>query len=389
MVYLDRAQRGLFILWLIALLPGGVAAQDASPYTVTDIAVDATAADAVGARAEALAEGQRQGLAELLRRLTPSREHGSLPSLAGVPIDAYVQNFSIEDEQLSATRYMASLTVTYDPAAVKDLLRARGLSFADAGSAPIVVLPLYLAADGSATLWPDDNPWWTAWSETLDPNGLLRLTLPLGDLEDITSLSAEQVAARDRDPILALAGRYGAGDVLIAQASPIADGAAIRLDVERLGALDRVGTPSTVEMRPGQSEAEALELAASRIQESLAEQWKEGNLLSFAESGRMLVDVPIRSLGDWVNARRTLEGMPEVEQVEVFAFSREMVQTEIGYVGDELRLEEALYRQGLMLSREGDTWQLRPAGVNPPGQANATSASSSSVPPSTLPIPSP
>ena len=46
--------------------------------------------------------------------------------------------------------------------------------------------------------------------------------LPLGDLEDITQLGPEQVTGGDRDAMLALAARYGADDVLIARATPVA-----------------------------------------------------------------------------------------------------------------------------------------------------------------------
>ena len=391
MVDFYRTRRGLLplLLGLIALFSSSAFGQDGSTYTVTDIPVDASAADAVSARNQALAEGQREGLARLLRRLTPANEHNRLPSLVGVPVDSYVQNFSIQDEELSATRYIASLNVTYDPAAVKDLLRAERLSFTESSSSPVVVLPLYVAADGSPRLWPEDNPWWEAWAETLDPNSLLRLTLPLGDLEDITRLTPEQVAARDRDAMLALAGRYGADDVLVARATPVADGEALRLEAERLGQLDRAGSPSTIEARPGQDDQALLEMAARRLQQSLAEQWKEGNLLSFDRSGRMLVDMPIRALADWIQMRRTLEAMPEVDQVDVVEFSRDMVRTQIAYMGDEFRLEEALYRQGLMLSREGETWQLLPRGANPPEPASATSASSSGAPRSISPTPSP
>ncbi|HEX6141941.1 MAG TPA: hypothetical protein VFZ01_04430, partial [Geminicoccaceae bacterium] len=187
----------------------------------------------------------------------------------------------------------------------------------------------------------------------------------------------------------ALAARYGADDVLIARATPVADGAAVRLDAERLGQTDRSGAPFILEARQGQSEQQLLEVAARRLQQSLAERWKQGNLLSFDQSGRMLVDVPIRDLADWVWTSGTLEAMPEVDRVEVVQFSREAVRAQIGYMGDEFRLEEALYRQGLMLSREGETWQLLQTGANPPGPGSGTSASSSGAPPSISPIPLP
>lgn len=365
------------MVWALLAAPGQ--GQDLSTYTVADIPVDATAGDAVAARSEALRTGQREGLARLLRRLTPAEQHARLPSVVGVPIDSYVQNFSIENEELSQTRYLADLTVTYDPTAVKALLQSAGMSFTEAASPPILVLPLYDGPDG-LVLWPEGNPWWDAWVETLDPNGLLRLTLPLGDLEDMGRLTAEQVASGDRAAMLDLARRYGAEDVLIAEAGAVADGAAVRLDAERIGATDRRGAPITVDVPQGRPIEAVLDNAAQKLQSSLVEQWKQGRLLSFDRSGRMVVDVPVTALADWVRLRRTLESLPEVSRIDVLQFSREMVRAEIGYMGDEFRLEDAFFRQGLTLSREGETWQLLPTAASPPGSPSAMPAPSSSDP---------
>lgn len=378
-----RALLGPLRVVLVAicgLLSAPLAAQDAATYTVSGIEVDATAGDAVAARQAAVAEGQRAGLRRLLERLTPIGEHGRLPPVGRLPIDQYVQNFSISQEQLSATRYMAELTVTYQPQAVTDLLRASGLSFTESASAPILVLPLYQGPDG-LRLWPDDNPWWAAWSETLDPNGLLRLTLPLGDLEDMTGLTAEQVAAGDRTAMMALAGRYGADEVMVARAVPDASGTAVALDVARYGESDRTGgAPQTIRAASGQNLEDLLVSAAERLQSSLSESWKSANLLSFGQSGLMVVAVPITELADWVTVNRGLEELPEVDRVDVVEFSRELVRAQIGYVGDEQGLEQALLRQGLMLSREGESWQLRPMGGSPAGSVSGRPASSLAVP---------
>src|SRR5690606_8730471 len=99
-------------------------------------------------------EGQQAGLDRLLRRLVPADMHGRLPRAASLPIDNYVQSFEIADEELSSTRYIAELTVAYDPEAVRALLSGQGLPFAQVVSMPVVVLPLYETPDG-ARLWQD------------------------------------------------------------------------------------------------------------------------------------------------------------------------------------------------------------------------------------------
>jgi hypothetical protein len=370
------------LLVLSALPAPALAESDPAVFQVSGIEVDAIAADAVGARQQALLEGQRRGLERLLRRLVPADEHHLLPAVGELNIDRYVQNFEIANEELSATRYLAELTVRYEPQEVRELLQVSSLSFAQTPSVPIVVLPLYLAPDG-ARLWPDGNPWWQAWADNLDPERLLRLVLPLGDLEDMARLTAEQVQARERGALASFAARYGSEDSLIVTAEPLpaaesGDAApGVRLAMERIGLVEQANPPEIIRGEPGQTLEAVLGEAVRDLQASLDERWKSANLLRFDQAGLMVVDIPITALSDWVGINRGLESLPEVSQVEIASFARDNVRAQIRYIGDQFRLEQALATLGLSLSREGESWRLLPIGRSPgqgePGSATSTS----------------
>jgi hypothetical protein len=371
----------LALLGLLGLSSPGLAQSDPAVFQVSGIEVDASAENAVAARQEAVQAGQEAGLDRLLRRLVPAEDHQLLPAVGGLDVDRYVQNFEIANEELSSTRYLAQLTVRYDPEAVRELLESSGLSFAQTRSTPVVVLPFYAGPEG-ARLWPEDNPWWQAWADNLDPERLLRLVLPLGDLEDMAGLTVEQVQARDSAALAALTRRYGSEDVLVVTATPLppaeADGApAVRLAMERVGGDAQTNPPETLSGRPGQPLEELLAEAVRGLQNSLDERWKRANLLRFDQAGLMVVDVPIAALSDWVGISRGLESLPEVSQVEVATFARDKVRAQIRYIGDQFRLEQALARLGLTLSREGESWLLRPIGGNP-SQGEPPSATSTS-----------
>jgi hypothetical protein len=377
-------QSRLGCVLLVALLalsagpPRALAQGAADVFQVSGIEVDASAADAVTARQQAVLEGQREGLDRLLRRLVPSEEFARLPEARDLDIDRYVQNFEIGNEELSATRYLAQLTVRYEPDAVRELLQTSSLSFAQARSVPLVVLPLYEGPDG-ARLWPDDNPWWQAWSDNLDPERLLRLVLPLGDLADMGSLTVDQVQRRDRAALLSFAGRYGSEDTLIVTARPLAaeDAVGMQLAMERIGLVEQTNPPETIRGRSGQTQEELFGEAVQGLQSSLDERWKSANLLRFDQAGLMVVDIPITALADWVGINRGLESLPEVSQVEIASFARDNVRAQIRYIGDQFRLEQALAQLGLTLSREGESWRLLPIGQKPslaePASATSTS----------------
>ena len=101
---------GLIVWWPLTFAEAQTAAD---VFQVSRISVDATAADAVAAREQALLQGQIEGLHRLLRRLAPTAEHGRLPAVGAAEIQRYVQNFEISDEQVASNRYLAQLTARY------------------------------------------------------------------------------------------------------------------------------------------------------------------------------------------------------------------------------------------------------------------------------------
>jgi hypothetical protein len=382
MLQSKRVFKNLFLLFLVPFGIGQALAQPADLYTVSNIPVDATADNAVAARAEAHRQGQQDGFNRLMRRLVPATEHGRLPNVADLTVDRYVSNFEIAGEQLSATRYLAKMTVAFDPRRIQELLEAERLPFSEEVSDPLVVLPLYEGPSGPA-LWPDGNPWWAAWATKLESERPLRLVLPLGDLEDVSAMTIEQARAGDTLSLQRLAARYGAKNGIVVIAEPLSDPASggpisVRLNAQRVGEASRQGQPFTLEGAPGESLEQVFETAVVRLQDSLDEQWKSSHILRLDTGGLIFVDIPIGSLADWVTINQGLEGLAEVSQVEIASFARNLVQAQIYYVGDEIGFDRALDRLGLRLSREEESWLLLPTAADPRLDALPTGTQNSS-----------
>ncbi|MGI9510976.1 MAG: DUF2066 domain-containing protein [Geminicoccaceae bacterium] len=371
MLQSTRFFTAMFSLCLVLSNGAPALAQTADLYTVSDIPIDASAENAVAARGQALKQGEREGLRRLLKRLVPASDHGRLPNAASLPADRYVQNFELIGEQLSNTRYLAKMTIAFDPKRVKELLQAERLPFSEQVSPPVLVLPLFKGPNGTV-LWPENNPWWAAWARTLEAERPLRLVMPLGDLEDVGAITIEQAQNGDQLALQRLANRYGAKDGIIANAELLSDPAAggpasVRLGAKRVGGLNRSGRPFTLEGAPGETLDALLDNAVVRTQDSLDEQWKAQHILRLDTGGFIFVDIPINSLSEWVNLNKNLENLPVVSQVEITAFAQTQVKAQISYVGDEIGFERALAGLGLTLSREGEeeSWLLLPTGANP------------------------
>ena len=84
-----------------------------NPWEVSGIKVDQTAENAVVARTKAMAEAKRQAFQKLVERNLPADEVSGFKMPDDKTISSVVQDFEIEDEQISANRYVANFTVRF------------------------------------------------------------------------------------------------------------------------------------------------------------------------------------------------------------------------------------------------------------------------------------
>ena len=183
----DRGPRWRRLLALAALLLALAApARSAEIYRIDGLAVDATGASGVAARDLAISNGQREGLTQLMRRLTSPTAHGQLPDVTSVPIEHYVNSFEIAQEKVGPNRYVGVINVSYIASQVQALLSRAGIPYVTRRSDPILVVPVTDAA-GSAAAWDETSPWRTAWYQAIENARIVVLALPLADLADIAA----------------------------------------------------------------------------------------------------------------------------------------------------------------------------------------------------------
>ena len=87
------------VLGACLALFAGTAQAEETPYTVSKIAVDVTAKNAVAAKANAMAEAEKRGLNTVLRRVVPFSFYPKLPDLQPEQVEGAVNSISIRKEQ--------------------------------------------------------------------------------------------------------------------------------------------------------------------------------------------------------------------------------------------------------------------------------------------------
>lgn len=99
---------------------GAPIAGSASGYSVDNVAVEATAANATEARTKAFAQGPRKALQQLLQQIGADPARAS--RMSDGDVERLVQSFQVKSEQASPGHYAATLAYTFRSAGVQQLL---------------------------------------------------------------------------------------------------------------------------------------------------------------------------------------------------------------------------------------------------------------------------
>ena len=361
----------VFAGFLAALLVLPLAVQ-ADVFTVEDVAVDATAANAAQARERAIVAGQQKALERLFARLTPDDQRAALPRPSANDVSDLVRDFAVENEKTSAVRYIAALTVRFRSDDIRALLRAAGVSFAETMSKPMVVVPM-IASDSGVSLWDEMNPWLQAWQGN-ERHGLVPFVVPLGDLADVVALDAARAQAGEAEGVAALAGRYQAGNVLVMTAQPLqqveAGVLSLQITTARFNAAGGLeGTDvrslAAAGARPEAQWHHATAIMAADIEDS----WKRTNLIRFDSERSLIANAPLAALGDLLDLRKRLDGVSFLRSYELIYLARDAAQLRLHFFGDENQLSIALAQSDLSLAQDAAQWVLQRAAPPPRGSS--------------------
>ena len=115
------------------------AADADSAYTIANYPVDATAANAVAAKQQALADGQQAAFRSLLKRIVPVTAYKQLTRVKDIKAANLISGVTVRSEKNSATDYLASLDFSFQADAVRAELSRQSIPFVDEQAPPVGV----------------------------------------------------------------------------------------------------------------------------------------------------------------------------------------------------------------------------------------------------------
>jgi hypothetical protein len=362
-----------FLALVIMILPGparAVGPVETGMFSVTGVEVDVTDKDAASARTRAIIEAQVKAFYVLAERLGSPEAAKQLAGLDARDIGRMLRSLSIEEERSAPGRYIGKLTVRFLPARIREIFGRYGIEVVEDQAPPVVVLPLWKGPDGPV-LW-EDNLWRKAWLDLRAEQSVVPIIIPLGDLEDTSAISAEEVLAGDTIKLESLMLRYEAKAILVATAGPDPKGG-IHAVMQGDSPLGRINFDKIYTAEDGSLEGAAA-TAARRFDEVMLEKWRTVKIKMAAEaraqaeaerqatraSSSLAVAVPFTGIHQWNGIRARLISTPGVIGVDVSTIAENGAVIQLAFLDSLETLQSALSGSGLRLVHAGGTWVLQP-----------------------------
>lgn len=362
-------------------------AQDAAPpldpYTVEGVEVDVTAKNAVEARTTALDQAQVKAYRMWLEKNLSADVAAAYPDPDPVAVGAMVQDFEVTNESISAVRYKGVFTVRFRPSALRRLMPAAvdetvpyaaEADYYTPASSPYtapkeympatskLVIP-YFQSGRQTVLWEGGNPLRAAWARL--PVMADNISLPLGDLTDVSLMADDQPLTYPPDNMVRLLERYRAAQaaILIGSANP-AGGVDVNIYAASPGARPQFVRLIQIMPAPGASAQMVFDQAVAQVKPVIATLRPALTEQAAAVPASVNVQpapapagpaqtykgrVHFNSVQEWVKLKNTLDRMPGMQAVMVKTLSPKMAEIDMRFSGDPAALAAVVGRAGMTL----------------------------------------
>ena len=354
MIYLLKFKYLYFFVMISCCFLGRNSEVEANQvFKIENIKVDETSHTAIAAREKALEIGHKKAWELLFRRVTLPDENSQMVELSLDQIKGLVQGYEVVRERISPVRYLANLTVIFNPNLVREILFKNGVTFSETPSLPILLIPVF-ETNGVSRLWKTPNPWMNVWRESFYDNSFIPLIIPEGDFQDIKYLSAEQAIRGklvDFNPIMK---KYRVQKIIVARVSKkfdlIDNSPFLEITIRASGHDDFEETIiDIIKILPDTDVNDLMNSGKQKTIRSLNVAWKRQNQVVSGVHQRISVEIPILGLEHWLSIRSKLREIGTLKTSELVSLTKERALVEFWIMGTLKQLDNALLYRRLAL----------------------------------------
>ncbi len=302
-------------------------------------------AGATKAREKALAEGQRQAFDVLMDQIVVSRDREEAKEIEEGQLLNFIQDVSLDHEKTSSTKYMGVLSVRFVPERIEKFLKDKNISFMRRLPPRFLLVPI---VENTENIF-ENNPFYDRLKENPPVSSLYVFSQPLGDAEDLLSITFENMVSQNKK-MTDILSKYDSDQILLV---------ALRSDGEKFLMTTQTYPPSddmifsvVSEGRYFPSPAEMDDMMTQLIFK-MEEKWKLRYFSSSEMPSVFSFSVPVSSLQEWTQMEKKLKKLSFIEKTDVFSFKKNKVSIRLFFKGSEEELREKLRQKGYTVLQTG------------------------------------
>lgn len=318
-------------------------------FFIPDIRIQAEASSSIEAKEIALFEGQKHALEKIIQRISGTKNELDMPPVTQEDMLSLVQNISLAQEQTTPTKYIAILSVQFNQQALREWLQQYNIKILTQFPPSILILPVLTTEEGIFFL-ENNNPLLNALKEN-NFTSLYTLKIPAGDLEDVSRFTPDSLYSGDFSSFSFLLNKYNAEQILIIEAKKEGDFYSAKT---RLFPKDTSLSNVAALIHAPLEEEFVWKKLLQQVLLRLDENWLQAKLSQQGEMKELTVTVPITSLQEWTQIKKTLDHLSVLEKVEVLGLKKEQAVLKITFQTSYQDLSDLLYSKNLALSQQED-----------------------------------
>lgn len=340
---------------------------DRRVFTIAKYPVDASAANAVTAKRDALEQGRKAAFRSLLKRLVPAASYSLVDDLKSIDPEQFITSVAVRSEENSTTQYVATLDFSFDEQTVRQLLNQRGVAYVDLQAPVTHLLTLYSAppAGGSKAMAAagGGKAWRSIWAGLDLANSVTPLKLSEQPVDPAPEMTSALIEA-DPAAIAELAAAEKSGQVIVAHAQPLPASNELAVTLAGQDATGRFSVRTRYRLDTEDFQY-SLELAAVIAQGVLEGRWKMQQTVAVSGSAgggapeTLRVLAEFNDLGQWQRQQQLLADTPGIRNIQIGSLSGRSASIDLSYPGGGEALQAALGTRGLTLENINGFWILR------------------------------
>lgn len=314
----------------------------------TDVSVDVTSSTVAEAKKLAMLKAVRDGLNNVVLSISTQETVDELNKLNDNQIQHFISEVMVLMEKSSDVRYIADLRVSVNEEVLKSYMRENNLPLIIGEEQDILVVPLMEREDETIDLWSSENTWRDAFIQRKNlRKGNLNINVIQKNLGNITVVEANRIFDMNDEQYAEMASFNRVEDIYVLKYS-LKDAKVYIKHFPKKDVFEVVIDNATeIEMVD-----KVLPYFKDNKKATIKEQPETTEEVDFV----VIYNYP--KLLKWMELKRLLEAMPQVQELNVISLAKGKVHFSFKYIGVVEKLQTALGLKGYQLNRKGDFYVI-------------------------------